>query len=130
MSSKTTRGKKSSIQSGVSGPLFDGATEPAPPSPQRCLVLQPLLSLSPFLCGLGILDHFSMAGGTQAQKRRTWDAGTTLRKPTSALRRVQNSPPGTNIVGPAPPLAGPIHRTIVPDLMQSVHPCNITPLTP
>ena len=47
----------------VSGPLFDGDTEPAPSSPQQCLVLQPLLSL----CGLGILDHFSMAGGTQAK---------------------------------------------------------------
>ena len=31
---------ESSIQSGDSGPLFDGDT----PSPQQCLVLQPLVS--------------------------------------------------------------------------------------
>ena len=58
----------SSIESGGSGPLFDGDTEPAPESPQQCLVLQPF----PPLCGLGILDHFSMAGEPQAKnvKRR------------------------------------------------------------
>ena len=47
----------SSIQSEDSGPLFDGDTEPAPPSPQQCLIL---LSLPP-LCGLGIMGQFSIA---------------------------------------------------------------------
>ena len=60
---------------------------------------------------------------------RTWGSGTTHRKSTPALRRVQNSPPGTNTMGPAPP-PGPICRTVEPDLMQSAHPCDITPLTP
>ena len=46
----------SSIQSGDSGPLFDGDTEPASPNPQQCLVLQPL----PPLCDPGVLDHLSM----------------------------------------------------------------------
>ena len=36
--------KPSSIQSRGSGPPSNGGTEPAPPSPQQCLVLQPLLS--------------------------------------------------------------------------------------
>ena len=56
------RACQSSIQSRSSRPLFDGSTEPAPLSPQQCLVLQ-LLSL----CGLRILDHFVMAGETQAK---------------------------------------------------------------
>ena len=47
----------SSIQSRDSGPLFDGDTEPAPPNPQQCLVLQPLV---PPLCDRGVLDHLSM----------------------------------------------------------------------
>ena len=58
--------------------LFDG--EPTPPSSVWFYNHFP---------SLWLLDHFSM--------RADQDAATP------ALRRVQNSPPGTNTMGPAPP---------------------------
>ena len=143
-----------SLECGGSGPLFDGDTEPTPPNPPAVFGFT---TTSPLSMAWGFLTTFrwrlelkqktsgvDKSSGTPTEcpssvfygrdknffdPCRTWGSGTTHRKSTPALRRVQNSPPGTNTMGPAPP-PGPICRTVEPDLMQSAHPCDITPLTP
>ena len=135
----------SSIHNGGSGPLFDGSTEPASPSPQQCLVLQPsslsvasgplfdgdrpteppavigFTTTSP-LCGFWTTFRREPTRSRQEIIMCVWDnQPKTKTRPSPRPKQ----PTWTNTMGPAPPPGGPIHRTIEPDLMQSVHPCDI-----
>ena len=143
---KGHRNTYSSIHNGGSGPLFDGSTEPASPSPQQCLVLQPTslsVASGPLFDGdrpteppisvwfynhfpsLWLLDNFSMRADQVAARNNHVCLGQPTENQHPAFTASKTAHLDQYYGACSTPLAGPIHRTIEPDLMQSVHPCDI-----